>query len=210
MAETFLYGAYAVMFGFYIYILHTRRVPQNRFLAAATILLFIFCTGHLGLLLATTAALDRTAETSANGDPSYLGLQLNFAENVIYVTSNVIADSIFVLEDCIDFPMLCNLEFQWPNHSSSDTIDFRCCRRSIIVSDRVFNCSIATSVFTTLQLMTLSAGRIWWLARKAREVLGQEITTRYNTACMMIPAPSIVSQEWCNPGTVGGDSADHH
>ncbi|KAF8148353.1 hypothetical protein K438DRAFT_2027528 [Mycena galopus ATCC 62051] len=205
MAETFLYGAYTVMFGFYISILHTRRVPQNRFLAAATILLFIFCTAHLGLLLATTAVLDRTAETSANGNPSYLVLQLNFAENVIYVTSNVIADSIFIFRcyaiwnfngRIIVIPILSTFAVVALGYFDSS--------RSIIVSDRVFNCSIATSVFTTLQLMTLSglstflasptcnnpmmgsAGRIWWLALRAREVLGRKITTRYRTACIMI------------------------
>ncbi|KAF8148337.1 hypothetical protein K438DRAFT_1989247 [Mycena galopus ATCC 62051] len=214
MAEAFLYGAYTVMFGFFIYILHTRRVPQNRFLAVATILLFIFCTAHLDLLLATTAALDRTAETSANGNPSYLVLQLNFAENVIYVTSNVIADSIFIFRcyaiwnfngGIIVLPILSTFAVVVLGYFDSSC--------SIIVFDRVFNCSIATSVFTTLQLMTLIAGIIWWLAHKAREVLGRKITTRYNTARMMMyvyltpsqnpwvtlivwsPAPSIVSQE---------------
>ncbi|KAJ6574199.1 hypothetical protein B0H19DRAFT_1230263, partial [Mycena capillaripes] len=203
MAEACLYGAYAVMFGFYIHVLHTRGIPTTRFLPLATISLFILCTVHLALLLAGTMVLDPTDETTVVGvgDPSYLVFQLNFATNLIYVTNNVIADSIFIFrchaiwnfdDRIIYLPILLtfcvgclgyfNLYYFYSGHS-------------IVVSRPFFNLSIATSVFTTFMLISLSAGRIWWLARKAQDVLGQKITTRYNTACVMIPGSFIVSVE---------------
>ncbi|KAJ7200326.1 hypothetical protein GGX14DRAFT_466645 [Mycena pura] len=189
MCEAFLYGAYAVMFGFYIHVLHTRGIPKTRFLPVATILLFILCTVHMTLLVASIAVRDQTDETSVvgAGDPSYLVLQLNFATSVIYVTNNVIADSIFLFrchaiwnyDDRIVFlPVLLTFGVGGLGYFDSG--------RSIVVSRPLFNLSIATSVFTTFILISLSAGRIWWLARKARDVLGQKITTRYNTVCVMI------------------------
>ncbi|KAJ7813325.1 hypothetical protein B0H13DRAFT_2382581 [Mycena leptocephala] len=196
MAEAFLYGAYAVMFGFYIHVLHTRGIPKTRFLPVATISLFILCTAHLALLLAGTTVLDQTDETY----PSYLVSQLNFATNVIYVTNNVIADSIFIFrchaiwnfDDRIIFlPILLTFGVGGLGYFDSG--------RSIVVSRPLFNLSIATSVFTTFMLISLSAGRIWWLSRKARDVLGQKITTRYNTACVMILESGVL---YCVGGIV--------
>ncbi|KAJ6482014.1 hypothetical protein C8R45DRAFT_1100403 [Mycena sanguinolenta] len=195
-------GAYAVMFGFYIHILHTRGIPKTRFLPLATISLFILCTAHLALLLAGTTVLDQTDETAVvgAGDPSYLVFQLNFATNVIYVTNNVIADSIFIFrchaiwnfdDRIIYLPIL--LTFGVGGLGYFDSV------RLIMVSRPLFNLSIATSVFTSFMLISLSAGRIWWLARKARNVLGQKITTRYNTACVMILESGVL---YCVGGIV--------
>ncbi|KAJ7917418.1 hypothetical protein B0H13DRAFT_1870291 [Mycena leptocephala] len=182
-AETFLYdshssfrrrpegplnmfpGAYAVMFGFYIHVLHTRGIPKTRFLPVATISLFILCTAHLALLLASTTIFDQTNETSAvgAGDPSYLVFQLNFATTVIYVTNNIIADSIFI---------------------------FRCYA--------IWNFDPKIIFLPILLTFVVVAGRIWWLACKGRDVLGQKITTRYNTACVMmsvLPVTHVSSLE---------------
>ncbi|KAF8213021.1 hypothetical protein K438DRAFT_1957600 [Mycena galopus ATCC 62051] len=181
MAEAFLYGAYAVMFGFYVYILHTRRIPKNRFLSIATISLFMLCTVHLTFLLAGTVVLD---QRNNFGDPSYLVFQLNFTANLVYVTSNVIADSIFIFRCYAIWDYDHRIIFL-PTPICPPVLGYFDSSRSIVVSRGVFNSAIATSVFTTLLLMGLS-GRIWWLAHKAREVLGRKITTKYNTACVMI------------------------
>ncbi|KAJ7910936.1 hypothetical protein B0H13DRAFT_2272239 [Mycena leptocephala] len=58
----------------------------------------------------------------------------------------------------------------------------------------LFDISIVLSVFTTLILMGLSgeitnilrAGRIWWLARKARRLMGRKVISKYYTVCAMI------------------------
>jgi hypothetical protein len=49
-----LAGGYAMMFGFYLYILRTRAVANGRFLTMATISLFLLSTTHCALLLAST------------------------------------------------------------------------------------------------------------------------------------------------------------
>ncbi|KAF8145943.1 hypothetical protein K438DRAFT_2028547 [Mycena galopus ATCC 62051] len=104
MAEVFLYEGYAVLFGFYIHLLHTRglwrQAWRNRVLPVATILLFILCTAHLASLLACTALLDQAEVTDSeyidlvNQSPSTVSISIR-ATNAIYVTSNVLADAIF-------------------------------------------------------------------------------------------------------------------
>ncbi|KAF8156477.1 hypothetical protein K438DRAFT_1986738 [Mycena galopus ATCC 62051] len=95
MAEVFLYGVYAVMFGFYVHVLSTQGMGKNRALPVATILLFILCTAHLGLLLASTVFYNHaltSKPTLKHGREPDPVLQ---ATNAIYVTSNLVADSIF-------------------------------------------------------------------------------------------------------------------
>ncbi|KAF8177405.1 hypothetical protein K438DRAFT_1978695 [Mycena galopus ATCC 62051] len=92
MGEVFLYGAYAVMFGFYIHVLHTRGMAKNRILPAVTIILFILCTTHVACVLASTVLYNR-AFTGQEDVLTYYAVVR--ATNVIYVTSNVVADSIF-------------------------------------------------------------------------------------------------------------------
>ncbi|KAF8148345.1 hypothetical protein K438DRAFT_2027524, partial [Mycena galopus ATCC 62051] len=189
MAEVFLYGAYVVMFGFYVHLLLKQGMAKTPYLSLGTISLFVLCTAHLALLLATTAVVDRTADVTVieAGDPGSLVYQLNFATNAIYVTTNVIADSIFIVrchaiwnyDDRVVFlPILATFGVGGLGYFDSG--------RSIVVSRPLFNLSIGTSIFTTFMLIGLCAGRIWWLAHHARKVLGHKTTTRYNTACVMI------------------------
>ncbi|KAJ7732921.1 hypothetical protein DFH07DRAFT_968195 [Mycena maculata] len=97
--EVLLYGAYAAMFGFYLHILRGRGISNNRFLTVATICLFVLCTAHLALLAATTVFLNQFHETSV-GEESTSSLEisasLNRAATTVYVTSNVIADCVFI------------------------------------------------------------------------------------------------------------------
>ncbi|KAJ6505325.1 hypothetical protein C8R45DRAFT_1209103 [Mycena sanguinolenta] len=189
MAEVFLYGIYAALFGFYIHVVHTRGIAKNRFLSLATILLFLLCTAHLALVIASSVILDWSDQAaSVGGDsPSRIVYRLNFATNPIYVTSNVLADSIFIFrcyaiwgfnDRIIFLPIVSTFGVGGLGYFDTD--------RSIVVERPLFNLSIATSVFTTIMLMALSAGRIGWLASKSREVLGRKITTRYHTASAMI------------------------
>ncbi|KAJ7104686.1 hypothetical protein C8R44DRAFT_987876 [Mycena epipterygia] len=213
MAEVFLYGAYAVMFGFYIHILHTRRIAKNHFLAVATISLFIFCTVHLALLLASTAFFNESDEASVvrskpHSHGSFTAFSLNRATNVIYVTTNVIADSIFIFRcyaiwnfqyKVIIFPMLSTLGVSVLGYFDSG--------HTIRISSLLFDLSIGMSLFTTFMLMGLSAGRIWWVVRKAREVVGPKMISRYYTVCAMILESGAV---YCAGGIVFLILSVHH
>ncbi|KAJ7359641.1 hypothetical protein DFH08DRAFT_846627 [Mycena albidolilacea] len=50
----------------------------------------------------------------------------------------------------------------------------------------VFNLSIEVSIFATVVLMCLSGGRIWWLSRVARPLIGRKMTDWYRTVCALI------------------------
>ncbi|KAF8213017.1 hypothetical protein K438DRAFT_1928130 [Mycena galopus ATCC 62051] len=194
------------MFGFYVHLLLKQGMAKTPYLSLGTISLFVLCTAHLALLLATTAVVDRTEDVTVieAGDPGSLVYQLNFATNAIYVTANVIADSIFVRALSLNpfmwsmiFVQIVRCHAIW-NYDDRVVflpilatfgvggLGYFDSGRSIVVSRPLFNLSIGTSVFTTFMLIGLCAGRIWWLAHNAQKVLGHKITTRYNTACVMI------------------------
>ncbi|KAJ7732924.1 hypothetical protein DFH07DRAFT_968198 [Mycena maculata] len=122
-----------------------------------------------------------------------LALSLNQAAKAVYVTSNIMADAIFIFRcyavwnsriRIVLLPIILTIAlavfgytdavsqsfFFYDNYTASLTLD----------------AAIATSVFTTFVLMGLSAGRIWWLARSARQVMGRKITGKYYTICAMI------------------------
>ncbi|KAF8136851.1 hypothetical protein K438DRAFT_1947190 [Mycena galopus ATCC 62051] len=206
MAEVFLYGGYVVIFGFYIHVLHTRglwrQAWRNCVLPGATILLFILCTAHLASLLVSTVLLDRAEEagladlevaSAENMDLVYEALVTEAlitaaisirVTNAIYVTSNVLADAIFI------FRCFAIWNFRWSVIiiPTFFTIAVAALGYSASLSSIVFLfvSSIGMSFFTTVMLMGLSAGRIWWLARKARQVLGKKMISRYYTVCAMI------------------------
>ncbi|KAJ7154354.1 hypothetical protein C8R43DRAFT_440543 [Mycena crocata] len=198
MAEGILYGAYAVLFGCYLHVLRTRRIwsthRSNQFLAVATITLFILCTAHLALLLACIPLRIRADEAFAlGGEPQshacYIEFEMNRTMNVMYVTSNVIADSIFIFRcyaiwnfqrKIIVVPLLSTLAVAGLGYFDSGRLT------SIVIITFLFDLSIAVSLFTTILLMGLSAGRIWWLARQAQDVLGRRVTDKYYTVVAMI------------------------
>ncbi|KAJ7613380.1 hypothetical protein FB45DRAFT_1036320 [Roridomyces roridus] len=103
-------GAYVVLFGFYMKILlKPREFQKNPFLHSTTIALFGLSTIHLSLLLAIAALENRAnifliadlldpalAPALFAEDKSMAGTALVKAAFGIYVTSNVVADGIFV------------------------------------------------------------------------------------------------------------------
>ncbi|KAJ7795830.1 hypothetical protein B0H14DRAFT_3158384 [Mycena olivaceomarginata] len=152
-------------------------IAMNHFLAVATISLFIFCTVHLALLLASTAFFNESDKASVvrskpHSHGSFTAFNLNRVTNVIYVTSNVIADSIFV---------------------------FRCYA--------IWNFQRKVIIFPTLSTLSAAAGRIWWAARKAREVVGPKMISRYYTVCAMILESGAI---YCAGGIVFLILSVHH
>ncbi|KAJ7854059.1 hypothetical protein B0H14DRAFT_3652134 [Mycena olivaceomarginata] len=170
-------------------------MPKNRFLNVATISLFIVCTAHLALLLASISSQNQDDEAYAVESAALFdrfqmtALNLNRATNAIYITATVIADSIFIFRcyaiwdfsrSIIIAPIIftvCGAVLGYTDSVSSNTTE---------ISDSKFDLSIAFSILTTFMLMILTAGRIWYLARQARAVMGPKITSRYYTICAMI------------------------
>ncbi|KAJ7122075.1 hypothetical protein C8R44DRAFT_785611 [Mycena epipterygia] len=121
-AEVFLYGAYFVMFGFYLNVLRTRGVAKNRNLTVATVFLFIFCTAHCALQITTTTLYNRLVSTSlGDSEPvfdrtfkDYSALAI--ATNAVYITSKF----------HFYIALLRNLEFPTENCYLSHTSDSGC------------------------------------------------------------------------------------
>ncbi|KAJ7860780.1 hypothetical protein B0H13DRAFT_2282560 [Mycena leptocephala] len=214
-AETFLYGAYLIMFVFYVQVLHKRGLGRNRFLAKATIALFVLCTTHCVLVLAAVAkrsTLDLAVLLLVEGDPVPKGQPLmpilrglSLAANVVYVTANVLADTIFILRcyaiwnrqfKIILFPIFLTFgvagigyfnAFYAVMNSSKSVIEFGTFGTSaFFFLPALFDASIAVSLFTTFILMGLTVGRIWVFSRSARHVFGAKVTSRYHAVCAMI------------------------
>ncbi|KAJ7805485.1 hypothetical protein B0H13DRAFT_2387712 [Mycena leptocephala] len=177
-------GAYFVMIAFYLHVLRTRRTIKLGFLATATITLFILCTIHCALVLATTILATRRQIRQGPQVPSYTTLIV--ATEAVYVTANVVADAIFIFRcyaiwnfrlKVVLLPIFLTLAvavfgyFSAFNHLGLWLL---------------FLISIATSVFTTFVLTALSVGRIWWLAWTARQAMGEKAGSRYHTVCAMI------------------------
>ncbi|KAJ7732926.1 hypothetical protein DFH07DRAFT_990523 [Mycena maculata] len=200
-AEVFLYGIYAVLFGFYVHILYTRGISNNPFLTGATISLFLLCTAHLALLAAIAVSANQTYEGSAVGtEPQDSTVEVIFdlirVANGVYVTCNIIADAIFIFR-CyaiwnfrrliIIVPILLTAILAVSGYGNSfSSPDMNNPTFEDVHLAGGFNVAVVTSLLTTLILMGLSAGRIWWLARTASQTMGRKITGRYYAISAMI------------------------
>ncbi|KAJ6557084.1 hypothetical protein DFH09DRAFT_1488852 [Mycena vulgaris] len=168
--EIFFYGTYLVIFGLYLHVLRTRGMAQRYFLTAGTSALFILSTVHCALEVAISI-LDTRVLKGQDLTSFEINLLKTFpihaAGNAVYVTSTAIADSIFI------FRCYAIWNFQ----------------RKIIIFPTFLTFvarPVAISLFTTVILMGLTVGRIWWLARAAQLVRGRQVADRYRTVCAMI------------------------
>ncbi|KAJ7614438.1 hypothetical protein FB45DRAFT_254321 [Roridomyces roridus] len=210
-AEVVLYGVYAVLFVFYMKILRkSKGFRNNRFLHCATIVLFFLSTIHLFLLLLIAVWETKFGSgwilTILNTETGFLRLPAPPQEPLvraafgIYVTSNVIADSIFVFR-CyaiwgfrlliVAVPALCTLCVAalgyWQVIQPDKIVIFagQTTQEQTPIVVSLFTIPILISLATTMTLMILSAGRIWWLGCRARKMMGYK-TGRYYTVCAMI------------------------
>ncbi|KAJ7779830.1 hypothetical protein B0H16DRAFT_1830233 [Mycena metata] len=196
-AEGFLYGAYVIMFAFYMHVSGARNMAKtHRFLHISTITLFILATAHCALQLAITAIFTRV---TAELNPALV--RLIEAANAVYVTSTMIADSVFIFRcysiwnrrlAVIVFPASLVLVATGLGYGNAMLVILTHSREvsasniQIIVNLNLFIASIAVSLFATVILMGLTVGRIWLLARDARVIMGRKAVGIYYMASAMI------------------------
>jgi hypothetical protein len=131
--------------------------------------------------------------------------QINIVMGTIYVLSNLIADSIFIYrcyciwdfrKEIIAVPIVLLI--------ASGCLGFA----SIIACGKegyseflfitwVFPLAVVFSVLTNVMLMALTAGRIWWIARGARVIMGPAVVKQYRTVIAMILESGAL---YCTPG----------
>ncbi|KAF8202061.1 hypothetical protein K438DRAFT_593806 [Mycena galopus ATCC 62051] len=214
-AEWFLYGIYVVLFCFCVKTLRKCRLRHRLALSIAISVIFVFCTLHWILQLVNAGELLTVLEKKANVhglkgvNPNELmerWNQINIVMGTIYVLSNLIADSIFIYrcyciwdfrKEIIAVPIVLLI--------ASGCLGFA----SIIVCGKegyseflfitwVFPLAVVFSVLTNVMLMALTAGRIWWIARGARVIVGPAVVKQYRMviAMMSIRIRSALLHAW--------------
>ncbi|KAF8869935.1 hypothetical protein BD779DRAFT_631369 [Infundibulicybe gibba] len=179
--ETLLYGIYIALFFICIHIL-LRNKPERTLqfpLLVLAVLMFAIATADIGV---TYASLLRYA---LQGE--IIPFRRIYPKFMLYVTNNVLADTL-VIYRCyvvwghnrriIIFPCIlllaatiCGYLFEGATSPSL--------KRSFPI--------YLLMTFTLNTLITiLTAGRIWWISRKARQILGSDLVKRYNSAIAII------------------------
>jgi len=191
--ELFLYGVNVVLFSFYIHVLLTRPCVRQRALSIATTFLFLLCTVHCVLqiayaILANRALVEQSYGGLAEYNSSYQASDaVRRGANVLFVTNNLLADTIFI------FRCYAVWNFQWkaiilPSILLLAGAILGYWNIAIDLSSGylLFYTSVGVSVLTNIVLMVLTAGRILWMARTARQTVPRDVTKRYYTVSSMI------------------------
>jgi len=213
-AEWLLYGIYVVLFCFCVKTLRNSRVRHRRTLSVAISVIFVLCTVHWILQLVNAAELLTVLEKKAHA-LNHLRVttdelmkqwnQINIAMGAIYVASNLLADGIFI------YRCYCIWEFRKrivavPIVLLVATGGLGCASvitcglegsAEFLFTNWFFPLTVIFSVLTNVMLMALTAGRIWWIARGARAIMGPAVVKQYRTVVAMILESGAL---YCTPG----------
>ncbi|KAJ6590068.1 hypothetical protein DFH09DRAFT_1359084 [Mycena vulgaris] len=202
--ETLLYGAYGVLFGICVHILlYSRRGPGksiNMPLLCTAVAMFTMSTMHvcIGLIRGLTAFIDRKG--IPDGALIYyeeIWLWISIFKQALYATNNIVADSLVIYRcymvwgskfKIIVIPLIMLLATTICAYAAVYNFS------KIVPGEDVFATNIAewgTALFslslaTNIIVTSLIAGRIYWLARVTRTVLGSKHSNKYQNAVVII------------------------
>ncbi|KAJ7692921.1 hypothetical protein B0H17DRAFT_1179207 [Mycena rosella] len=203
-AELFLYGIYVVLFCSCIRALRTCRIPHRRLLLAAVSVIFVCCTLHAALQLVNAAEL-MTSLLHHSKLAARRWDQVNIVMGALYVTSNLIADSIFIYrcygiwnfrKRIICVPIVLLIATGCLGYASVIMCGLEGLAEFLFVT-WLFPLSVIFTLMTNAMLMALTAGRIWWIARGARAIMGPAVVRRYRTVIAIILESGVL---YCTPG----------
>ncbi|KAJ7215099.1 hypothetical protein B0H12DRAFT_358545 [Mycena haematopus] len=214
-AEWLLYGIYVVLFCFCVKTLRYNRVRHRFALSVAISVIFCFCTLHWILQLVNAGGLLTVLETIAHvhlpgGKVNTTKLmeeynQVNIVMGASYVTSNVIADGIFIYrcyciwgfrKRIIAVPIILLVASGCLGYASVIACGSEGYSEFLFIN-WLFPLAVVFSVLTNVVLMALTAGRIWWIACGARVIMGPAVVKQYRTVIAMILESGAV---YCTPG----------
>ncbi|KAJ7739336.1 hypothetical protein B0H16DRAFT_1758866 [Mycena metata] len=198
-----LYGVFVVLFLIAVHLLHHRKTPGRTTLLILTAAMGILATVQFSLHLVTCSLalrLLRVAITDGgqadplhptNTERMYWALVLT--QDLVLVTNTVITDGLLVYRCYLVWgrpskiflipPILIMLSTLATGYVTSDDEDKF--TGPYHLDPRIV---FALNLFTNFVLMSLTAGRIWWVTRKQRAVLGDGLgsTPRYNAAIAIV------------------------
>ncbi|KAF8960650.1 hypothetical protein BDZ97DRAFT_1296114 [Flammula alnicola] len=185
--EVFLYGIYSTLFAICIRVLLKNKRTTQRLLLACAMIMFALAT--VDVVLELSFLFWFVVKKNTIPDPD---LHFKF---LIYITSNVIADSLVIYR--------CHAVW----NRSKRVIILPCflllcgtaCGYAFIALSKEeyrFRKLLVAFLFTTVTLnmlvTVLMAGRIWWIARKARAILGPGLSSKYNTMIAIIVESGVI------------------
>ncbi|KAF9479542.1 hypothetical protein BDN70DRAFT_688951 [Pholiota conissans] len=185
--EVFLYGIYSTLFAICIRVLLKNKRTTQRILLACAMIMFSLAT--VDVVLELSFLFWFVVKNDTIPDPD---LHFKF---LIYITSNVIADSLVIYR--------CHAVW----NRSKRVIILPCfllicgsaCGYGFIAVSKEeyrFRKLLVAFLFTTVTLnllvTVLMAGRIWWIARKARSILGPGLSSKYNTMIGIIVESGVI------------------
>ncbi|KAJ6562325.1 hypothetical protein B0H19DRAFT_1259910 [Mycena capillaripes] len=189
-------------------------VAAEWFLYVAISVIFLLCTLHWILQLVNAgellAILEKKAHVAKEGKVVTNALkqqwnQINIAMGVLYVTSNLIADAIFIYrcyciwgfrKRIIAVPIVLLIAGGCLGYASIIACGLEDLSEFLFIN-WLFPLAVVFSVLTNVMLMALTAGRIWWIARGARVIMGPAVVKQYRTVAAMILESGAL---YCTPG----------
>ncbi|KAJ7050398.1 hypothetical protein C8F01DRAFT_1377662 [Mycena amicta] len=200
--EWFLYGIYCILFFFCIAAARRNsRMLHRRALLIAVSVIFAFCTLHWVLMLVNAGKLldvelSEAKEHMKNfqAERSLEWNRINIAMDFLYVTNNIIADGIFIFRcygiwDCrkriIAVPLIMLAATACLGYAGVIVSGIKNHAEFLFMTP-LFPLAIVFSVLTNTILVALTAGRIWWIARSVRAIMGPTVVHQYRTVIAMI------------------------
>ncbi|KIM43571.1 hypothetical protein M413DRAFT_443497 [Hebeloma cylindrosporum] len=209
--EVFLYGVYSSLFAICLRVLLKNKRTRQKMLLGCAMIMFSLATVdvvlEIGFLFWFVVKKNEVPEDD---------LHFKF---LIYITSNVIADGL-VIYRCYSvwnnskrvILLPCFLLFAGSACGytfiglSKEEYHFRQVLVAFLFATVTLNTlvTVLMGMFSHVQttcaalrfplwtLTPLSAGRIWWIARKARSILGPGLSSKYNTMIAMIVESGMI------------------
>ncbi|KJA18262.1 hypothetical protein HYPSUDRAFT_45430 [Hypholoma sublateritium FD-334 SS-4] len=185
--EVFLYGIYSTLFAICIRVLLKNKRTTQRMLLACAMIMFSLATVDVVLELSFLFWFVVKGDTIPDPD-----LHFKF---LIYITSNVIADSLVIYrchsvwnrsKRVIVLPCILLISGTACGYAfiglSKEEYRFR----------KLLVAFLFTTVTLNMLVTVLMAGRIWWIARKARSILGPGLSSKYNTMIAIIVESGVI------------------
>ncbi|KAJ6505458.1 hypothetical protein C8R45DRAFT_549218 [Mycena sanguinolenta] len=191
------YGVYVLLFIFSLRVTRRPNASEKRVLVVSTYLMFLLGTAQMILWFFTT-------EISVRIVPGLI--QQNTADSLlrlwrIYFRLNVAQNIVFVINNCVtDLLLLYRCFITWGSRWKVIVVSALCILVTVVLGilgtvsydswtqvqyiDR--RAPFLMNVFTNVILVCLTAGRLWWMQREIKILLGAASSPRYAAVISMI------------------------
>ncbi|KAJ7095638.1 hypothetical protein C8R44DRAFT_890038 [Mycena epipterygia] len=201
MMGVLLYGISAVLLLVAMHLLWYRKASGSRPLLILTGVMTVLATTQfslhvvsISLALRLVQVTVQSAGGTVQGSPlEHLYLAVVLSQDVVLVTNTVITDGLLFYRCFLVWgrpsraflvlPFLLMLGTLATGYVTSYDEDYSDSDGPYALDPRIV---FTINLFTNFVLMSLTAGRIWWVTRAQRAVLGTEFSGRYNAAIAII------------------------